>query len=82
MPAIVNSKEGGEIGIVPDYTEIPKDKWWKEYIRRRSRADGKKDLEWESIQANDESESMRSDYINWGDALSDGNIDWFRNNYI
>ena len=78
LPATVDPREGGEIGIIPDYSDIPKEEWWKEYDRRRSRADGKEDLEWKEIEKDNHIESMSSDYINWGDALSDGNIDWFR----
>ena len=78
MPATISPKGVGEIGIVPDYSEIPKIDWWKEYDKRKSRADGKEDLEWKEIESDDRMYSEKSDYINWGDALSDGNIDWFR----
>jgi len=76
MPALVDPKRNGEIGIIPDYTTIKKVDWWKEYYRRQRTADGLIDKEWEhNFQERFEEDS---DYINWGDALSDGNIDWFR----
>ena len=30
------------------------------------------------VEEEDFKESMQSDYINWGDALSDQHINWFR----
>lgn len=78
MPATIRAKGEGEIGIIPDYSEIQKSDWWKEYIRRKSNADGKIDKEFDLMKKESDDEDKYSDYINWGDALSDGNIDWFR----
>lgn len=77
LPATVKPKsDGWEIGIVPDYsTGIDKKTWWEEFIKRRSNINEKVDEH--DIQVFD-SEDDYSDYINWGDALSDGHIDWFR----
>lgn len=78
LPAFVDPKGNGEIGIIPDYSKIKKENWWKEYYRRKKTADGLIDKEWEHIFQESFEEDKQSDYINWGDALSDGNIDWFR----
>lgn len=78
LPAFVNPREFGEIWIVPDYSKIPKKDWWVELKRRSSNADGVVDKEWEEIEKENFNESMTRDSINWGDALSDGHIDWFR----
>lgn len=80
LPALIkpNSNHPGEIGIIPDYsTGVSKEEWWKEYKNRKSKINytpTDDDLCFES----DFDEDMESDYINWGNALSDGNIDWFR----
>lgn len=64
-----------EIEIVPDYTEIDKEKWWKEYKNRKTNISDKKSQDY----ANDyEDEYDYGDNINWGDALSDQHINWFR----
>lgn len=77
LPATVKPhSDGWEIGIVPDYsTGINKETWWSEFKKRRSNLNEKVDPN--NIEIWDE-EDDNSDYINWGDALSDGHIDWFR----
>lgn len=78
LPAAVrpNTSHPGEIGIVPDYsTGIDKKEWWSEFKRRRSNINEK--ISEDDMRVWDEEEDY-SDYINWGDALSDGRIDWFR----
>lgn len=79
LPATVDVKSNGwEIGIVPDYTTgFSKKEWWKEYDRRRKNHTAP-DPDWDNMEKEDFEEGYRSDYINWGDALSDGNIYWFR----
>ena len=77
LPAFVSPKSNGwEIGIQPDYsTGLDKQTWWAEFKKRRSNIN-------EKVDENDikvwDGEDDYSDYINWGDALSDGHIDWFR----
>lgn len=77
MPATVRPKsDRWEIAVIPDYTTgLNKQEWWKEFLRRRSNINEKVDEN--DIQVWD-GEDDYSDYINWGDALSDGHIDWFR----
>jgi hypothetical protein len=79
LPAFVRVSEyyTWEINIIPDYTTTPKNQWWAEY-KRRSIKDYQSKQDEEFDQGNfDELESQ--EYINWGDAFSDGHIDWFRN---
>lgn len=67
-----------EIRIIPDYTVgLTKDQWWSELKRRESFLPAKNA---EDMLFNDEDyqEMMRNDKINWGDALSDKYINWFR----
>lgn len=82
LPATVKVKsDGWEIGIIPDYTAgLNKEEWWAELGKRESLIGAKK-YEDESDEENDKedfNESMQSDYINWGEALSDQHINWFR----
>jgi len=64
-----------EIQIVPDYTDIDKEKWWKEYKNRKTNICDKKSQDY----ADDyEDEYDYADDINWGDVLSDQHINWFR----
>lgn len=81
LPAFVRTGyEVGEIRIEPDYSMLPKEKWWKIY----SLFEGKRYETAESIfkdvgdDLDDYEEYQMNDMINWGDALSDGQIDWFR----
>lgn len=77
LPATVKVKsEGWAIGVIPDYTTgIDKKQWWSEFKKRRSNLN-------EVVDDNDiqvfDGEDDDSDHINWGDALSDQHIDWFR----
>lgn len=74
LPATVepSSHYPGEIAIIPDYTNMSKEEWWDEYKKRSFRPD--EDFkEWDRHE-----EGYHSDRINWGDALSDGHIWWFR----
>ena len=79
LPATVKVKSSTwEIGIIPDYTAgLSKEEWWKELKRRESKhtKESKEDKEMEEEDTRD---SERDDYINWGDALSDQHIYWFR----
>lgn len=77
LPATVKPKsDGWEISIIPDYaTGIDKDTWWKEFKTRRSNLNEIPDPN--DIDIWDEEDDDR-DSINWGDALSDGRIDWHR----
>ena len=78
LPATVKVKSNTwEIGIVPDYTaELSKEEWWKEYANRRKLYSKPTDMD--EIDSAEFEDDKRSDYINWGDALSDQNIYWFR----
>lgn len=82
LPATVKVKSyTWEIGIIPDYTAgLDKEAWWKEYKRRKSTVGPLSDSQKEDLEmdAEDEDEYQREDYINWGDALSDAHIGWFR----
>jgi hypothetical protein len=80
LPATIQPKINSypwEISIIPDYSVVSEDKWWSEYKRRSS----------PPIQNEEDSEMDEDDFneaksygkINWGDALSDGHINWHRN---
>lgn len=79
LPAKVKVKSNTwEIGIIPDYESgLTKEEWWKEYKRRRSNYTAP-DTEADEMEAEDLQEDEQDDFINWGDALSDQNIYWFR----
>jgi hypothetical protein len=80
LPATVKvkSSESWCIGIIPDYTAgLNKEEWWREY-ENRTKKFTTPDPDWDYLDKEDFNEGMRDDYINWGDALSDGNIYWFR----
>lgn len=80
LPATVRpSSHAGEIGIVPDYSVgVGKSEWWRLYKLRKAPVGGDPDKEWADMEAENTAEHEHDDYINWGDALSDGNINWFR----
>lgn len=80
LPATVRpTSHPGEIAIIPDYTVgINKPEWWRIYFLRKEPVGGNPDEEEVQMFREDDAESMESDYINWGDALSDGHIGWFR----
>ncbi len=83
LPATIKVKScGWEIAIIPDYEAgLTKEDWWKELKRRESKyskiEEGIDEQEAE-MDEDDHNEAMRDDYINWGDALSDEHIYWFR----
>ena len=79
LPATVRvQQDTWEIGIVPDYTTgLSKKEWWDELKRKKHNYLNEPDEDDDIIEEYD-SEAQYSDYINWGDALSDGNIYWFR----
>ena len=74
LPATIDTGyEPGEIRIIPDYsTGIDMEQWWKLYKERKNPV--QKELDDKLFPENDGPKSS----INWGDALSDGNINWFR----
>jgi hypothetical protein len=91
LPAFVyRGWQVGEIKIVPDYSKISKEMWWERYEFYNSNHEDKNYEEFEDELEKDEydadyelfeehtNEYYRSDSINWGDALSDGKIYWFR----
>lgn len=79
LPAtIVLGYEPGEIRIAPDYsTGIDQNKWWKLYKERRAPVQPNEESREDDESIFSEDDGPRS-IINWGDALSDGNINWFR----
>lgn len=79
LPATVSVKKHSpwEISINPDYTAgLDENEWWKEYFNRKKRINNKKLSE--ELDFYDEEESRYRGSINWGDALSDDHIGWFR----
>ena len=82
LPATILTGYGaGEIRIKPDYTAgIERDEWWKELKKRQHKYTNKDDFDkqFDEIEEDNEMEDKEDDIINWGDALSDGNIYWFR----
>ena len=92
LPAFVQTGyEVGEIRIVPDYEEISKEKWWEiyEFVSDNNMSkfrkekiltfQGEDDYDDSELHKEDINENKEYGSINWGDALSDGNIWWFRN---
>ena len=85
LPATVEpSYYPGEIKIIPEYSdELPEREWWNELERREKPFIQKKKLsgdeKWDEI-FNKEQRQETREYgsINWGDALRDGHINWFR----
>lgn len=83
LPATVRVKSSTwEISVVPDYaTGLTEVEWWKELKRRESKIYtpvDDMDKQMAEMEEEDFNESMSDGYINWGDALSDAHIDWFR----
>lgn len=83
LPATIKVKSSTwEIGVIPDYTaEFNKDEWWAELERKEKKwtgPDENDDKEMREMDDEDRKEDKNNDYINWGDALSDQHIDWFR----
>jgi len=82
LPATIEpGYDPGNIRVVPDYTDISKENWWKEYYIRKNpilvQTDGQSMSDKEM---DDEHFAETRDYgtINHGDALWDGMINWFR----
>lgn len=76
LPAFINTSgyNSWEIRILPDYEVLSKNKWWTEYLNRTkniSETPTEDDIE-------EINEYIGRDEINWGDALSDQHINWFR----
>jgi len=81
MPAKVRVWREGEpwlIGIDPDYSGVDRETWWKEYKKRHDTYIPKKNDDWAEMQEEQMQENEDDGWINWGDALSDSYIDWFR----
>jgi len=87
LPATVKVKSSTwEIGVIPDYTDgLTKKEWWAAHKERRKKLGNNKppgyNLDQEELDREEEdefNEDEQQDYINWGDALSDQHIDWFR----
>jgi len=81
LPATVKVRSGNkwEIGIMPDYEAgLNKEDWWKELKNRESKWGGNKYSDDDEMEYEEHEESKHSGYINWGDALSDQHITWFR----
>lgn len=67
--------EPGNIKIRPDYATMDKETWWKKYHERAQRPGEDDEFEnWEDRMG----DYKTDDLINWGDALSDQHIYWFR----
>lgn len=83
LPATVkvSTSRSWEIGIVPDYTAgLDKEQWWSE-LKNRETLIGNHKFDDESDIQNDLenfNKNKEMDYINWGEALSDQFIEWFR----
>jgi hypothetical protein len=79
LPATIKVKGyTWEIGIIPDYTAgLDRAAWWAEYGKRSTNFK-ETNLEDKEMEAEEFEDAERSDYINWGDALSDGHIGWHR----
>lgn len=75
LPSILHPRKSmpWEITISPDYGEMDKNEWWSEY-RKRSNPESI----FEEEKDDDFDEDKYDGYINWGDALSDDHIKWFR----
>ncbi len=82
LPATIEVKaQTWEVKIIPDYTAgLTKDEWWAELSRREHKFTKNSDDDLDDIELDNEyrQEDIESGYINWGDALSDDHIYWFR----
>jgi hypothetical protein len=79
LPAKVKVKsDTWEIAIIPDYEAgVTKEQWWKELARRESKY-SQEDQDDKEMDDMYKAEEIQDGYINWGDALSDQHIYWFR----
>lgn len=89
LPAFVyQGNEVGEIKIKPDFDKISPKNWWEKYdFYNFNERDWRIDFDFEPPSVKDEQKldffneddyTNRVQMINWGDALSDGKIWWFR----
>jgi hypothetical protein len=81
LPAtvVVSTYNPWEIRIKPDYsTGLTKEEWWVEYKNRQNKVLSAQEIFIDEDGFDDEDNDINEDLINWGDALSDGNIWWFR----
>ncbi len=78
LPATIKVKSNTwEISIIPDYAAgLAKDAWWKEYANRKTKYTKSDDFD--EMDREQYNEDKENDRINWGDALSDQHIYWFR----
>ena len=80
LPAtiVVSTYNPWEIRIKPDYTTgFTREQWQKEYKERQNKLLAPQNIFVDEDDL-DEDDYTNDDLINWGDALSDGNIWWFR----
>lgn len=80
LPAtvVISKHQSWEIQIKPDYTAgLSRNEWWAEYFNRKRKV-GVVDNEFTEMEKDDDEEDFSNDLINWGDALSDQHINWFR----
>lgn len=82
LPAFVRTGyDVGEIMIQPDYSILPKEKWWDQYRLFEKKYESEDSIYLDHDGDEDPVENILhggNDIINWGDALSDGQIGWFR----
>jgi len=80
LPAtILTGYDVGNIRIKPDYTAgLDKKEWWAELKRRQHVYTDRSDDFYDDDKDDENDDYENDDIINWGDALSDGNIYWFR----
>ena len=70
----------GEIGIVPDYSYMEEEDWWRELKNRKSKINpkGYQKNNDDILDSEESEEDRHQSWINHGDALWDGMINWFR----
>lgn len=87
LPSFVETGyQVGEIKIRPDYEEVSKEKWWEiyDFVSNNNMSKFKDKIltfgQEEDLEMHEQhlAEERRNDTINWGDALSDGHIWWYR----
>jgi len=79
LPATIRvQSDTWEIAIMPDYTAgLNEVEWWEELKRRETNYTEQSEQDKEIDEMHKE-ESRSDGYINWGDAIEDGHIYWFR----
>lgn len=80
LPATVKVREwSAEIVVYPDFEKIHPNKWWKLYKERKKPVDlGEDKSEVEVEDEDDVYYDSHTEYINHGDPMYDGMINWFR----